>query len=199
MMSEKDGLGALKMGITRDDNRGVARGEGDETPLELFNFDDEGGNLIAQPESDVESDLVIAGTASMKLSTRRDPPGKLRLDVHMDVFEFGFPLEPAGGNFASNEFKAAKDGRAFPPRQDSNFCQHASLCAGAEDIVPPQSPVERDGFGKCSDLRRRAGGKASGTRDGGARGTGFPSHVWRKVMSGNWKTGNGIARAGHAE
>ena len=85
--------------------------------------------------------------------------GERGLDVHVNVFEFGLPLEFAGGDFLPDLIQAADD-RAWHSALVSTpiFCEHRGVGHGAEDVVPPEPPVEGDGFGECGDVGARAAG-----------------------------------------
>ena len=161
MVREIDGLRALQVRVAGNDHVGIVFAEGDECALEADDLAEQRGDLIAQPESHVEGDLVIARPGSVKFRTGRNALGQRGLDVHVDVFEFGLPLERAVGDLFADLVQSLDDGLGFPCREHANLFEHRGVGHGAGDVVSPQPPVEGDGFGECGDVRARPGSEAS--------------------------------------
>ena len=84
----------------------------------------------------------------------------------MYVLEFGLPAEFSGFNFAGDGFKAMHDGIAFGARQHADFMEHLGVDQRTQKIMPPEPPVERDGFGELRDIGAGAASKASTAGDG---------------------------------
>ena len=53
----------------------------------------------------------------------------------MNVFEFGFPLEFARGNFASDLVEAADDGYFLGLGEHADFVEHFDVRHRAEDVM----------------------------------------------------------------
>ena len=81
--------------------------------MELGDFAEQQDDFVAQPEADVQGDLVVARAAGVEFRAGGHPPGQFGLDVHVDIFEFGLPLEFAGGDFLADGFESADDGAGF--------------------------------------------------------------------------------------
>jgi hypothetical protein len=88
------------------------------------------------------------------------------LDVHVDVFERGLPLEFSGFDFFADGVEAANDGVQFTFLQHADFVEHLGVRHGAEDVVPPQPPVEGNGFGELRDIGADFAREASAAGDG---------------------------------
>ena len=50
--------------------------------------------------------------------------------------------------------------------QHADFLEHRRVGDRAEDVVPPQPPVEGDGFGELRDIGGGAAGEASAAGNG---------------------------------
>ncbi len=172
VVGEVDGLGALEVGIAGQESIGVLCGELGQGVLEGTDFLLEREDFLEGPEAHVQGDLVIAGAAGMEFGAGGCTAGEFRLDIHVDVFEFDFPLELAVGYFTSDGVEVFGDGFDFGGGKDSDFGEHARVRNGAADILAPESPVEGDGFTEPGEVGGGAGGEAAAT-GGGAR---FFSH-----------------------
>ena len=114
MVREINGLRALQVRVAGNEHIGVFFTERNECALQVNDFAEQQDDFIAQPEAHIEGDLVIARAGGVKFCAGGNAPGQLGLDVHVDVFEFGFPTEFAGGNFPSDGVDAFHDGAQFP-------------------------------------------------------------------------------------
>ena len=113
MVCKIDGLGALQVRVTGNDDVGILLAKGDKDALQPGDFAEERGDFIAQPEPRVEGDLVVARAGSVEFRAGGNPFGQLRFDVHVDVLEFGLPLELAGGDLLADLIQASGDGAQF--------------------------------------------------------------------------------------
>jgi len=59
-------------------------------------------DLIPEPEPQVERHLVVTRTPGMKLRAGWHTASQLRLDVHMNIFQLGLPLELTGLDFLAD-------------------------------------------------------------------------------------------------
>ena len=114
-MREINGLGALQMGVTGDDHLRVAFAQPDEGALQPGDFAEQRDDFIAQPEAHIKRHLVIARAAGVQFCAGGHAAGEIRLDVHVDVLEFGIPGKLPGGDFASDLFQATGNGPEFGP------------------------------------------------------------------------------------
>ena len=166
-MGEGDGLGALEVGVAGDEDSGVLFAERDERALEAGDVAEQRGDFIAQPEPQVEGHLVIAGAGRVQFCAGGNPPGQLGLDVHVDVFQRRLPSEFARADFPADLVQPARDGIFFGPREHADFVEHGGVGERALNVMPPQAPVEGDGFGELRDLGGGSAGEASAAGHGG--------------------------------
>ena len=166
MVREINGLRALQMRVAGNEHAGIFFAERDERALQIGDFAEQQSNFIAQPEAHVERDLVVAGAGGVEFGAGGNAPGQLRLDVHVDVFEFGLPFEFAGGDFRADGVESANDGDAFLFGQHADFVEHVRVGHRAEDVVPPEPPVEGDGFGELRDVGGGTAREASASGNG---------------------------------
>jgi len=171
MVGEGDGLAALEVGVAGEEDVSGAAAEADEGTLKLGEFPVECGDFVADPESDVEGDLVIAGAAGVEFGASGDAPGELGLDVHMNVFEGGVPREGASFDFGGDGFETLADGMTFRGGEHANAGEHGGVGDGAADVLPPEAPVKADRLGKGGDVGGGTRLEASGAGDdaGGGR------------------------------
>ena len=101
----------------------------------------------------------------MQLRAGGNAPGQLGLNVHVDVFEFRLSTKFAGGDFPCDGVEAFHDGAQFLFGQHADFLEHGGMGDRAEDVVPPEPPVEGDGFGELGDVRAGAAGEPSAAGD----------------------------------
>ena len=166
MVGEVDGLGALEMGVAGDDDIGIVLAEGDEGALEIIDFTEQAGDLVAEPEADIEGDLVVAGAGGVEFGTGGYTLGELGLDVHVDVFEFVLPTELAGGDLFTDGVEAVDDGLELGFGEDADGLQHGGVGHGAEEVVLPEAPVEGNGFGELGDVGGGAAAEAAAAGNG---------------------------------
>src|SRR5262249_53215815 len=66
---------------------------------------------------------------------------------------------------ARDGLQSALDGSELGLGQQTDPSQHGAVRQGTLDILLPQAPIERDGFGEVGDFRGRAVSKPSAARD----------------------------------
>ena len=152
MMREINGLRALQMRVAGNQHVGIFSAERDEGALQVGDFAEQRRDFVAQPEADVEGDLVVARAGSVQFSADGNALREFRLDVHVDVLEFGLPFEFAGADFQADFVQSARDGNLFRFGQHADFSQHGGVRERTQDVVPPEPPVEGNGFGELRDL-----------------------------------------------
>ena len=161
MMREINGLRALQVSVAGNDYVRIAFAERDERALQSGDVAEERDDFFAQPEAHVERHLIIARAAGVQFRAGGNPPGQLRLDIHMHVFEFGLPLELAGGDFPANLFQSPGNGGQLGPGQHTDITEHGRVGEGALEVVLPEPPVKGDGFGELGGFGGGTAGKAS--------------------------------------
>ena len=166
MVREINGLRALQMRVAGDDDVGIFLAERDEGALQVGDFAEEQSDFVAQPQTNVERDLVVARTGGVKFCAGGHALREFGLDVHVNVFEFWLPLEFSGGDFLGDLIQAFDDRAQFILFQHADFLEHRRVGDGAEDVVPPQTPVEGNGFGELRDVGGGAGRETSAAGDG---------------------------------
>jgi hypothetical protein len=166
VMGEVNRLGALEMGVTGDENGGVFAAEFDEDVLELADLAFETDDFVAEPHPEVHGDLVIAGASGVKFGAGGDTARELGLDVHVDILEFGAPLEAISRDLLTDVIESLDDGHLFVTGEDADLAEHGGVGDGAEDVLPPEAPVEGDGFGEGGDGIVGTGGEPAAAGNG---------------------------------
>jgi hypothetical protein len=109
VMREVNGLGALQVRVTGDDDIAVLCAEFHERFLQAANLLGQVCDLVAQPHADIEGHLVITRAGGVELGAGGYALGQLGLDVHVHVFEFFLPLEAAVIDLAPDLFQPHLD------------------------------------------------------------------------------------------
>ena len=103
MVGKKDGLGALEVCVPWHDRRAMAFGEADEFALQALGSLNEGIAGFAQPEAEIEGDLIVTTPCGVELrSGVADALRQFRFDVHMHILEVHLELEATLLNFGED-------------------------------------------------------------------------------------------------
>ena len=143
-MGEVYGLRPLQMGLPGDDYIDVSFTEMRQSFLESGDFLFEQLNFVPEPESHVESDLVIAGTGRVQLGAGWGPPGEFGLDVHVNILQLWSPDELAGANLGSDFLQPSGDFGQLAFAELPNFLEHGGMCKRALNVVLPEPPIKGD-------------------------------------------------------
>src|SRR5439155_11513147 len=127
--------------------------------LEPGDFPGKFDDLVAQPHPGIERHLAVAGAGGVQPSSRGHAAWQLLFEIHVDVFELRSPLKPAGGNLLANVIERFDDGSMFRLAEYPDALEHRRVGDGPEEIVPPQPPIERNGFSEPRDIRVGSAGK----------------------------------------
>ena len=132
MVREIDGLRALQMRVAGNEHVGIFLAERDERALQIGDFRQaRQSDFIAQPHPHVERDLVVAqnGTRCATLRRQGNTLGQFGLDIHVNVFEFGLPLEFSGFDFFADLVEASNNGVQFifSARRFCGAFRHAAI------------------------------------------------------------------------
>ena len=198
MMGERDGLGALQMGVAGDDDVGVFFAQFDEGGLQAVDFQAQEGDFLAEPQTHVQGDLIVAGAAGVQLRAGRDAAGEGGLDVHVNVLQVRAPGEFAGDNLAGDGGQAVFDGAGFPGGEDADFFEHGGMGQGAEDVVLPEAPIKGDGLGEPGDVGVRAAAEAAAARNWGGAFHPTAGSVRRKEGKVTRQMEGGVSPGGEA-
>ena len=143
VMPEADRLGNLQMGETGHDGCGVLFCQINQGRLKVLNQALNNGNLIAQPQADVGSDLVVAAAAGVQaFAGIADFVGEAAFDVHVDIFQIQRPGNRSLFDFCYNLGHALTDGGEVVFAQNARLCQHLRVCQRALDVPFCQSFVK---------------------------------------------------------
>ncbi len=145
-MAEGDRLGALKMGETRHHGCRMRLGLGQKRPHQ-------GGQLlvrpvmgVADPETDIDRDLVVAAARRVKPGRRLpDDLPQSAFDIHVNVFERRRKGERPALDLAENPLKAGVDRGPVVLRDDALLRQHGAVGERALDVLGGEALVEADG------------------------------------------------------
>ena len=125
MVREINRLRALQMRVAGNEHVGIFLAERDERALQAGDFAEQHDDFIAQPEPHVEGDLVVARAGGVQFGAGGHAPGQLGLDVHVDVFELGLPLEFARPRFPWRWLRGRGRWRCSSClRQHADFVEH---------------------------------------------------------------------------
>ena len=149
MMGEQHGLGALQVGVARQDDRAVAFGESGEPLLQARDQLAERSDFIPQKEPHVQQHLIVAATGGVQLAAdRADLFGQPALDGHVDVLVRSQKRKVAPGQFTLDGLQALEDFFSFRAGDDLLFDQHPAVGAAAPHVIRGQTPVHRQRGGE---------------------------------------------------
>ena len=133
------------MGESRHDDTGIGRRHRHKSLLETAESLNEQINFIAQIQTQVKGDLIIAaasGVDSGTLCSENTDQGTL--NVHVDIFKGDVIFEiPCIDSVADFQQFAADCFSSFL-RNDSGMCQHFDVRSAAVDVMFVKSFVKRD-------------------------------------------------------
>jgi hypothetical protein len=124
-------------------------------------------DFLAQPHPQVEGDLIVARAAGVELGAGGNAPGQLGLDIHVNVLQFGPPAKAAGVDVVRDAEETAGDGASFGATEHADAMEHCCVGEGPLDVMPPQAPIKRNGFGERRHVGSRPAGKAPTAGDNG--------------------------------
>ena len=143
VMAKTDGLRRLQMGVARHDRFAVALREIEQGACQGVFQGQQRIDFVAQVQAQVSGDLVVARAGGVQLlAGLADQLDQPVLDVHVDVFEAGAPLEVAGIDLALDLPKSLLDPLGFGAGQHADVRQHAAMGDRAADVVAVKPLVE---------------------------------------------------------
>ena len=102
-MAEGHWLGGLQVGEAGHDGLGFTLGLLQQTLLQAGDLGQDQVDLVAQPQADIGSYLVVAAPPGVQFFTgHADAVGQARFDVHVHIFQVDAPVELAGFDLALN-------------------------------------------------------------------------------------------------
>jgi hypothetical protein len=171
MMREQHRLRALEMRVAGHDRvAGVAR-DGRERLLEGGERGVLAVALGAQPEPEVERDLVVAAATGVELAADgADELGQPALDRHVDVFVAALEAERVRLELLADALEPAAQATPLGRRQELGAHQRLHVRQAALDVVRPELAIDRERAGELLDDLRGRLVEASGPclRAGGA-------------------------------
>lgn len=151
-MRRQDRLGALKMGVSWDDQVAMPLGGRHHRPLERPEPDINPIERVANPELDVRCHLIVATSGRMELPADiAEAVDKGRLDVHVDVLAIEPELKLPFLNFRPNIRQASHNLLAFFKGDQTYMSKHLSVRDGTPDVVLEETTVKRDRLRKLFD------------------------------------------------
>ena len=147
VMGEADGLRGLEVGAAGEDGVlmffGAGHVYGGQFAGEALPF----AEPVGDEQAEVERDLIVAAAARVELLAHvAHEFGEAAFDVHVDVFQFFFPLEGAVLDFRAHGGEAGDELIGFLGADDALPGQHTRVGARAGDILLVQGPVVGNGL-----------------------------------------------------
>jgi hypothetical protein len=78
---------------------------------------------------------------------------------------FMWTSSSSGFDFLGDGHESFLNRLEFRPAQHADALQHRGMGQAALDVMPPQSPVERNGFGETGNILARTAGEAAAAGD----------------------------------
>ena len=146
VVAEGHRLGRLKVREARDQGVGVGGGLPHQGALQRLDLADGAVAGLADPEAEIERDLVIARTRRVQAPGRwADQLAQPGLDVQVNVLEFLPEGELSGLDLGLDVVQALLDLRLVGGGDDPGGGQHGGMGARSGQILPRHAPVEPDG------------------------------------------------------
>ena len=131
---------------------GFLFGEVDQRAAELLQQHLDVVDGVAQVETDVGGDLVVARAAGMQaLAGVADQRGEALLDVEVHIFEVNRPFELPGFDFLRHLRHAALNVGQILGADDALLGEHLGVRQRAANVLPPHPLVEIDRGGIALD------------------------------------------------
>ena len=145
-------LRPLQVRVPRQNHIAFAFGRTDECHLQ---FPQRAVDLVdgfADPELDIGSDLIVTTPPRMQFAPRvAELRDECFFDVRVNVFERDRELHFPRFDLRADFIERDDDRLHLGIGQQPDFGQHACVRLTADDVVPIQTAVERDRFGKSLD------------------------------------------------
>ena len=148
MMTYGDWLSALQMSVTGDGRIRMLAGLGKESPhdfLEGFTHFNAG---ILEKQAHVGGNLIVATASCVQLGGGWSLREKSLFKIHVNVLEFGVPLEGTLFDFMQEFVKACMNGIALLLREETHLGQHGGVGLASSHVEGGEAPVERHGLAK---------------------------------------------------
>jgi len=152
VVGEQDGLGHLEMGVAGHYHAQVLFRLKQERVRQEIQVPYNLRNLVTQVEADINSHLIVSGTARVEPFSRlADGRRQPRLDVHVDVFQGNGEVEFSCLDARQDLFQSGNDGVHVGHGYDLLSPQHPGMGDGTPDVLAVQALVEIDGGGELLD------------------------------------------------
>ena len=154
VMSDRDRLGPLEMGVPRHRHLRVGFRLIEERELEPQDFLTDGRDGLPQVEALVEGDLVVPASGRVDLRAEgSEPLRQAHFDVRVHVLEVFPPREVPGDDRGVDRPEAFGQGSCLVDREDAHRREHLHMRDAAGDIVSREFPIDRE-RGEKSPRRR---------------------------------------------
>ena len=162
-MSEQDGLCPLEVGVPRNDDVKVPARLVQEGPLQRLKAGLRRAQVVAEPEPEVQRDLVVAAPAGVQLAAHR--PRQLRdapLHGHMNIFVRRCEGETLLAKLRLHPPESPRQGAAFRAGKDAGPFQCLAMGETAENVIFKQAAVKGKRGGEAFHARVGRGGESPG-------------------------------------
>ena len=152
----QNGLCPLEMGVAGQDHVGIRIAPAHERLLQRRQAAVDLVDARADPEPQVGGDLIVSAAGRMEFPAHvADPLHQGRLDVHVDIFEFGTELEPILLNFLADFLQRLLNLLAFVGRNQADLGEHLGVGDRALNILRIEPAVEAHALGELLDAAVR--------------------------------------------
>ena len=134
VMTDRDGLRPLEMGVAGHQPRSVGAALGSESVDGACYREHELGGGPTAVEPEIQGDLVVAGPTRVQVRAGRGQLGEAALDSGVNVLVSVSELESAPVELSFDLPKAALDGSDSPFRQQASSCKRACVRSTACDV-----------------------------------------------------------------
>ena len=160
MMARRHRLRRLQMGKSGHDPVGMCLGLIDQRSLQGGKRRIRHIDRVAHPQAEIGRHLVVARPRCVKPAGRvADHIGQPRLDIHVNIFEFGLEIEIPALNFVPDRGQTATNRSHVRAGQNARIAQHPGVRNRSGDILGIERLVKADGsvnsfhkrIGRCGE------------------------------------------------
>ena len=157
VVSKAHGLGALQVGVPRQNRVDVLVGPRDQHAGQLTERRGLRLTVTTDPQQGVGRGLVVAATRRVQATPRitRDL-GQPPFHGGVNVFVSRYEHEGTRRHLRCNLVEPRQHRRSVLGRHDAASAEHPGVCPGPVDVLPPQPPVHRQRLVEPLERLRRA-------------------------------------------
>jgi hypothetical protein len=136
VMSDRDGLSPLEMGVTRQEDILVRLGKPDKGGLERPDTRMKEGYLLAKIEAQVGGHLIIATSCRVEFGSGfTDPTGQLLFDIHVNILEINRECEFTPFNLTGDGIQSTLYGIKLGRGDEPGIPESPGMGNTPDDIV----------------------------------------------------------------